>query len=164
MSLDTTPSFGLELPEFFIRDVSIAKEWGLNLLFLLATTKFAVELSRRIFRGLGTHSESFREMFTEDARPFARQAWWHARKPTLESFGLCQPMPLRSNALNSETDSKNACIVCFSNIRDTILLPCGHFILCGSCAVELMQPACDGVLVECPMCRKQIHDLCHVYT
>lgn len=40
------------------------------------------------------------------------------------------------------------CVVCMDRLRSTRLIPCGHAILCGSCASELL-----GRGERCPQCR-----------
>ncbi|KAK7198497.1 UEV domain/Zinc finger, C3HC4 type (RING finger) containing protein [Novymonas esmeraldas] len=40
----------------------------------------------------------------------------------------------------------NACLVCYKK-KDTVLVPCGHFCVCISCAANL---------TECPLCRSKI--------
>lgn len=50
------------------------------------------------------------------------------------------------------------CKICMSQVVDTVLLPCGHAILCRWCADELMPPS-KGCLKErasCPMCREPV--------
>ncbi|KPA77622.1 unspecified product [Leptomonas pyrrhocoris] len=54
----------------------------------------------------------------------------------------------------SDTDRKsatddiiaNSCLVCYGK-KDTVLIPCGHYCLCVSCAVNI---------TECPLCRAKI--------
>ncbi len=45
------------------------------------------------------------------------------------------------------------CIICFNNRRETILLPCTHFLFCGECTTKF-----DG---SCPVCRSKIHGVIH---
>ncbi|KAL4734684.1 hypothetical protein BDV11DRAFT_197694 [Aspergillus similis] len=50
------------------------------------------------------------------------------------------------------------CKICMGQVVDTVLLPCGHAILCRWCADELM-PSSKGCLKErasCPMCREPV--------
>ena len=63
-----------------------------------------------------------------------------------------------------ETTSINAslrdCIICMSEMKDTIVLPCRHLCICGSCAEVLRMQAQDSVLTtrngppKCPICRQ----------
>lgn len=61
---------------------------------------------------------------------------------------------------NSDTDDEDSeCVVCFDALRDTLMLPCGHVLMCGGCmdallkhAASLASPAC------CPFCREPVAD------
>jgi hypothetical protein len=49
-------------------------------------------------------------------------------------------------------DSEKECIICFSDQRDTIIVPCRHMCICVNCAKSLQaQPNS-----KCPICRKDI--------
>ncbi|OXB74496.1 UNVERIFIED_CONTAM: hypothetical protein H355_001878 [Colinus virginianus] len=51
--------------------------------------------------------------------------------------------------LNDEnSDNSNECVVCLSDLRDTLILPCRHLCLCNSCADTLRYQANN-----CPICR-----------
>ena len=79
------------------------------------------------------------------------------------SAGFPKTVRIPTDRAGSSSDTKNACIVCFTNFRDTIALPCAHFVLCGDCALELIKPSRWGHVVECPVCRKYVHELKHVF-
>jgi len=49
-------------------------------------------------------------------------------------------------AISLHYESKYECRICMHNQKDTVLIPCGHF-LCYECALKV---------TECPMCRAQI--------
>ena len=43
------------------------------------------------------------------------------------------------------------CVVCMEEARDTVFIPCGHFVVCSGC--------CEGIMNksgECPVCRMPI--------
>jgi len=40
------------------------------------------------------------------------------------------------------------CVVCFDNEHDVVIVPCGHYCLCHSCAKEI-----EKSTKKCPMCR-----------
>ncbi|EPY39035.1 hypothetical protein AGDE_04894 [Angomonas deanei] len=44
------------------------------------------------------------------------------------------------------SDDDDCCVVCYGQ-RDTVMVPCGHFCLCSSCAANVL---------DCPMCRTKI--------
>jgi 1-acyl-sn-glycerol-3-phosphate acyltransferase len=50
-----------------------------------------------------------------------------------------------------DLDDEEACVVCMAARRDTVLVPCGHVVLCGDCCDEVMR---DKNM--CPMCREGI--------
>lgn len=66
------------------------------------------------------------------------------------SFGQVQ----NSNSLTSNqfksigSENTFECVICMSEERDTMLLPCRHLCLCGSCAQSLRYQASS-----CPICR-----------
>lgn len=47
---------------------------------------------------------------------------------------------------NSTDDEIDGCLVCYGD-KDTVLVPCGHFCMCVSCAANV---------TECPLCRVKI--------
>lgn len=53
-------------------------------------------------------------------------------------------------AYNEEDSSENSyeCVICMSDLRDTLILPCRHLCLCKSCANSLRYQANN-----CPICR-----------
>jgi len=54
---------------------------------------------------------------------------------------------------NGENDS-SVCVICFSEQRTHILLPCGHYCLCQGCSKELQ---------ECPICRVPVTSIHQVF-
>ena len=46
-----------------------------------------------------------------------------------EVFGLKDVL----NALEGEEEG-NECLICLTNIKDTMIFPCGHLCLCRECA------------------------------
>ena len=46
------------------------------------------------------------------------------------------------------SDNSAECVVCLSDVRDTLILPCRHLCLCNSCADTLRYQANN-----CPICR-----------
>uniref|UniRef100_A0A8C9AMM7 E3 ubiquitin-protein ligase n=1 Tax=Prolemur simus TaxID=1328070 RepID=A0A8C9AMM7_PROSS len=49
---------------------------------------------------------------------------------------------------DENSDNSNECVVCLSDLRDTLILPCRHLCLCTSCADTLRYQANN-----CPICR-----------
>uniref|UniRef100_A0A7M4E4X4 E3 ubiquitin-protein ligase n=1 Tax=Crocodylus porosus TaxID=8502 RepID=A0A7M4E4X4_CROPO len=59
--------------------------------------------------------------------------------------------PLKQKQIPSDdenSDNSNECVVCLSDLRDTLILPCRHLCLCNSCADTLRYQANN-----CPICR-----------
>lgn len=54
------------------------------------------------------------------------------------------------------SDNSNECVVCLSDLRDTLILPCRHLCLCNSCADTLRYQASN-----CPICRLREWGLLH---
>ena len=48
-----------------------------------------------------------------------------------------------------ESHTKIECKVCFQNEANMVIIPCGHVVTCGICAVQLE---------KCPICRQNISD------
>ncbi|KAL6234971.1 hypothetical protein BDW75DRAFT_152034 [Aspergillus navahoensis] len=79
---------------------------------------------------------------------------------------LDTPKEVRPEPKESEEMTINLeCKICMGQIVDTVLLPCGHAILCRWCADELM-PSSKGYLkerVSCPMCRELVKQKHRIY-
>lgn len=50
------------------------------------------------------------------------------------------------------------CLICCEKMKDTLIAPCGHLIVCWDCGQIL-----KSTKQECPVCRKEIGDLFKVY-
>lgn len=48
---------------------------------------------------------------------------------------------------NYFTDDERSCVVCFTNPKDIVLIPCGHVCACKYCLEQV---------TNCPICRKAI--------
>lgn len=60
------------------------------------------------------------------------------------------PLPAASaavNAVESEQQISNQCIICMDGPKCVVLMPCKHFCVCEACA---------GLIQQCPVCRKKI--------
>jgi hypothetical protein len=60
-----------------------------------------------------------------------------------------------------------ACQVCYQQIADIAVLPCGHMVMCQWCA-EVVVPVKHGHIparpTKCPMCRKQVKQRFKIHT
>jgi len=48
------------------------------------------------------------------------------------------------------------CVVCMEHEKNQLFQPCGHYICCESCAVQLMSPDTNPGGGLCPVCNKKI--------
>ncbi|CBX97460.1 hypothetical protein IAQ61_007133 [Plenodomus lingam] len=79
---------------------------------------------------------------------------------------LPQPSPSLDNqpdrpppATDAEMTKLLACQVCYQQLADTALLPCGHMVMCRWCAdvvVPVRHAHIPVGVVKCPMCRKVV--------
>lgn len=49
-------------------------------------------------------------------------------------------------------EEEDICTVCWERLREMVLIPCGHLVLCGECFEEIMEKPEK----LCPMCRQEI--------
>jgi len=66
-----------------------------------------------------------------------------------------RPIPLQVN----NTDDLSLCIICNTNRRNVLLIPCNHFILCNMCYVRCCETTNNDIgshRVRCPVCRGNI--------
>lgn len=57
-----------------------------------------------------------------------------------------------------ENKEKKVCIACWTYESNHALVPCGHKVLCGTCAAAVYQRN-----PVCPICREQIRDILQVW-
>jgi len=58
---------------------------------------------------------------------------------------------------DSDENSSAECVICMSDSRDTLILPCRHLCLCHSCADSLRYQANN-----CPICRAPFRALLQI--
>jgi hypothetical protein len=59
--------------------------------------------------------------------------------------------------INIETlESKVTCVVCQTNFRNIVILPCNHLATCITCCK-------NPLLTKCPICRKEITDTIRIF-
>jgi len=54
----------------------------------------------------------------------------------------------RTRVRSTDISDRDSCVVCVSNPKEVICLPCGHVCLCEDCALKIKQ--------SCPVCRAKI--------
>ena len=50
------------------------------------------------------------------------------------------------------------CLYCFTNVRNVVILPCGHVLICISCKRDLLSRRND-----CPVCFKNFTSLKQIF-
>jgi len=50
-----------------------------------------------------------------------------------------------------KTAKETECIICYTNVKNTILLPCRHFCVCNVCSESIKWHT-----NQCPICREQV--------
>ncbi len=89
----------------------------------------------------------------------ARHAWLARHAPE-------RPLPTLDNQperpapkTDSEMTKTLACQVCYQQLADIAVLPCGHMVMCEWCA-DVVVPVKNSHIpirpTKCPMCRKQV--------
>ena len=74
--------------------------------------------------------------------------------PTVTSLADAQFSTGRPEVPESTIGGQSTCIVCFTNPKSHVAVPCGHQCACGHCSA-LMQ--------ECPVCRRLVQTWVHVH-
>ena len=57
----------------------------------------------------------------------------------------------------STIGGQSTCIVCFTNPKSHVAVPCGHQCACGACSALI-----DGLMQGCPVCRTPVQTWVHV--
>lgn len=63
----------------------------------------------------------------------------------------------QTNIDDESDDNSGECVICMSDTRDTLILPCRHLCLCNSCADSLRYQASN-----CPICRAPFRALLQI--
>lgn len=80
----------------------------------------------------------------------------NAHWETMDRTLLKLDATLRDNtaALQAATGAKMECLVCMDKERNTVILPCSHYAVCGECLVQCR---------NCPVCRGPMGGSIKVY-
>jgi len=75
-----------------------------------------------------------------------------------------RPDPLEPEDMKLDCE----CRICFTQLADTVLLPCSHLVICQWCADQIGAKTKDKVVrggpeALCPMCRGAVKDRIRVY-
>lgn len=72
-----------------------------------------------------------------------------------QSCGELHCPTVSHDPLYSTAENQSECIVCFDKAVDCVLLECGHYNLCWSCAAHVIGDE-DPIKRKCPLCRAPI--------
>ena len=62
-----------------------------------------------------------------------------------------------ANGAGTDGESQRECVICFTVVKDTVVLPCRHLCLCQACSqIVRMQNN------TCPICRTRIESFMHI--
>lgn len=56
-------------------------------------------------------------------------------------------------------DEEDECVICLTDPKDTVVVPCRHLCICKGCAERLRT---ESVQQKCPVCRGPIDQLLHI--
>jgi hypothetical protein len=74
-----------------------------------------------------------------------------------EIYGMESNRSMPSAAIAQEDVDGRECVICMTNVRDTMALPCRHMCMCYECAQALKTQT-----NKCPICRMEITELMHI--
>jgi len=75
------------------------------------------------------------------------------------AFLTILPIIFQATGDEDAEDNGSECVICMSDVRDTLILPCRHLCLCNSCADSLRYQANN-----CPICRAPFRALLQIKT
>lgn len=74
-----------------------------------------------------------------------------------ELYGIENKNTDNSRGEDDIEDDTTECVVCMSNLRDTVMLPCRHLCLCSDCAGQMRNKES-----RCPICRADFYALLEI--
>jgi hypothetical protein len=90
-----------------------------------------------------------------------------ARPPSPPLMSLDTQLDRPTPKTDEEMTKVLACQVCYQQIADIAVLPCGHMVMCQWCA-DVVVPVKHGHIplrpTKCPMCRKQVKQRFRIHT
>lgn len=67
--------------------------------------------------------------------------------PSIDEFPIKRSKTTTEGTIEDSNNDEMMCIICFTNKRNIVLLPCGHIITCAMCTSRIKS-------FRCPICRK----------
>ncbi|KAG9189351.1 hypothetical protein G6011_06219 [Alternaria panax] len=108
-----------------------------------------------------------RTMRLESGFAEARALLRVARPPSPPPLSLDSQPDRPAPKTEEEMTKVLACQVCYQQIADMAVLPCGHMVMCQWCA-DVVVPIKHGHIparpTKCPMCRKQVKQRFKIHT
>lgn len=99
---------------------------------------------------------------------YSAQHALHARRATERPFPTLDNQPDRpSPKTDAEMTRTMACQVCYQQLADIAVLPCGHMVMCQWCADVVVPVKHSHIPIrpsKCPMCRKQVKQRFKIHT
>lgn len=140
--------------------------------FPMLTAQQRVEIARSLQRNTHQLGELLRTMHSDDARTLQMYEESLRRRRYRTDMGAHEPSP-PPKGLDNQNDGRPEpkeleeltvnleCRICMSQLVDTVMLPCGHAVLCRWCAdqhlssnrADRVRPKGHG---QCPMCRAPV--------
>jgi len=74
-----------------------------------------------------------------------------------EIFGIDHNHDAQDTMAEENLENTRECVVCMSDPKDTIALPCRHMCICSQCAEQLRYQS-----NKCPICRQPFHSLLQI--
>ncbi len=74
------------------------------------------------------------------------------RENGLEEIVLKIPKGIPKEYNPKNDDKSTLCKICLTNKKNTIIIDCGHHVMCSNCARIILKEKCK----KCPVCRKEI--------
>ncbi|KAF4715781.1 hypothetical protein FOZ62_029582, partial [Perkinsus olseni] len=72
---------------------------------------------------------------------------------------------LAHSGYDDEADAvASECVICLSEPRTTVVLPCRHMCLCNDCAVRVQEANPGHVSAKCPICRQPVSSMLQIVT
>jgi hypothetical protein len=75
----------------------------------------------------------------------------HSMRSSGSNVGSVRGSDQHSNSNNRGESTSNECVICYTNPRNTVILPCRHLCICNECA-NIVRTQTN----KCPLCRTSI--------
>ena len=111
--------------------------------------------ANRTMRDLLRSEEAPRTELKRSKRKQRRKKPTTVEETTVDENVFGESTTVTKNVADCTEDESSLCVVCITQLRSHIIIPCGHMCLCQECA-PLVQHTC-------PMCREPVNSTVRVY-